>query len=65
VADKDQFSSRNSGPNRAATPKSAAPVETRAGDWWNARKAGARLPEHVLPEDTDVILWTQAMEQRP
>jgi hypothetical protein len=52
------------------TPETEARVKdesatTKAGDWFDARCAGRRLPEHVLPEDTDVLLWTQAMEQQP
>lgn len=60
--------SQNSGTNRAARQAPTArpaPKLTKARDWIDARQAGARLPQHVLPEDTDVLIWTQAMEQRP
>lgn len=49
---------------RRRGPDSPA-ATTKALDWIRAREAGARLPEHVLPEDTDVLIWTQAMEQQP
>lgn len=37
-------------PRAVAAPVSARKhAVTKAGDWWIARKAGQRLPQHELP----------------
>jgi len=36
---------------------------TKAGDWFAARQAGKRLPEHLFDEEIEAALWTQRIEQ--
>ena len=39
--------------------------ETKAGDWFAARQAGKRLPEHLFDEELEAALATQQQEQTP
>jgi len=38
---------------------------TKAGEWFAARQAGKRLPEHLFNEELEAALATQQQERQP